>query len=152
MFVHLLQYQIQIQNRWLPQNLCHCHWTLGNFHLIDGNCLHIGRKIIMRTIWINIQFGENETYTVLTKGPFRAHGVRNFCTLKIKFDLTLCQSLLHTAFETFVRHKKKFGSGSIFCIFASVESILIGKFRTRCARTFVSVCKRDWQREVVFIF
>ncbi len=34
---------------------------------------------------------------------------------------------LHTASETFVRHKKKIGSGLIFCVFASVASILIGK-------------------------
>ncbi len=60
----------------------------------------------------------------------------------------LCQSRLHTAFETFV-HQKEFGSGSIFCVFASVACILIGKdgeyeknekrmrkFRTQCAITF----------------
>ncbi len=29
-------------------------------------------------------------------------------------------------FQTYFRHKK-FGSGSIFCVFASVTSILIGK-------------------------
>ncbi len=52
--------------------------------------------------------------------------VRNFCTLKNKYDLTLCQSRLHTASEIFVR-QKKFGSGSIFCVFASVACILIGK-------------------------
>ncbi len=58
----------------------------------------------------------------------------------------LCQSHLHTASETFVHHKK-FRSGSIFCVFTSVASILIGKddkykkktekrmrnFRTQCA-------------------
>ncbi len=38
----------------------------------------------------------------------------------------LCQSCLHTASETFVRHKK-FGSGLIFCVFSSVASVLIGK-------------------------
>ncbi len=38
----------------------------------------------------------------------------------------LCQSRLHTASETFVHHKK-FGLGSIFYIFASVASVLIGK-------------------------
>ncbi len=32
--------------------------------------------------------------------------VRNFRTLKNKYDLTLCQSRLHTASEIFVRHKK----------------------------------------------
>ncbi len=59
----------------------------------------------------------------------------------------LCQSRLYTASETFV-HPKKFGSGSIFCVFASVACILIGKdgeyekmekrmwkFRTQCAMT-----------------
>ncbi len=55
-----------------------------------------------------------------------AHWVRNFRTLKNKYDLTLCQSHLHTASETFVL-QKKFGSGSIFCVFASVACILIGK-------------------------
>ncbi len=33
--------------------------------------------------------------------------VRIFRTLKNKYDLTLCQSRLHTASETFVCHKKK---------------------------------------------
>ncbi len=50
--------------------------------------------------------------------------------------------------ETFVR-QKKFGSGSIFCLFASVACILIGKdgeyektekrmrkFQTQCAMAF----------------
>ncbi len=32
--------------------------------------------------------------------------VRNVRTLKNKYDLTLCQSRLHTASEIFVRHKK----------------------------------------------
>ncbi len=60
----------------------------------------------------------------------------------------LCQSRLHTASETFVR-QKKIGSGSIFCVFASVACILIGKdgeyektekrtrkFQTQCAMAF----------------
>ncbi len=38
----------------------------------------------------------------------------------------LCQSRLHTASKTFIRHKK-LGSASIFCIFISIASILIGK-------------------------
>ncbi len=42
-----------------------------------------------------------------------AHWVRNVCTLKDKYDLTLCQSRLHTASKMFIRHKK-FGSGSFF--------------------------------------
>ncbi len=52
--------------------------------------------------------------------------VQNFRTLKNKYDLTLCQSRLHTASENFVRHKKiriRFD----FCVSASVASILIGK-------------------------
>ncbi len=52
--------------------------------------------------------------------------VWNLRTLKNKYDLTLCQLRLHTASETFV-HQNKIGSGSIFCIFASVACILIGK-------------------------
>ncbi len=63
----------------------------------------------------------------------------------------LCQSRLHTASETFV-HLKKFRSGSIFCVFASVACILIGKdgeyertekrmrkFRTQCAMALRSI-------------
>ncbi len=55
-----------------------------------------------------------------------AHWVRKFRMLKNKFDLTLCQSRLHTASETFVRHKKiriRFD----YLRFASVACILIGK-------------------------
>ncbi len=76
---------------------------------------------------------------------FHSKGLCTEHTLKNKYDLTLCQSRLHTASETFV-HQKKFGSGSIFCVFASVACILIGKdgeyekkrkkrmrkFRTQC--------------------
>ncbi len=51
---------------------------------------------------------------------------QNVRTLKTKYDLTLCQSRLHTASETFVR-QNFFGSDSIFCVFASVACILIGK-------------------------
>ncbi len=43
---------------------------------------------------------------------------------KKKYNLTLCPSRLHTTSVT-IWHKK-FGSGSIFCVFASVASILIG--------------------------
>ncbi len=72
--------------------------------------------------------------------------VRNFRTLKNKYDLTLCQSCLHTASETFVR-QKKIGSGLIFCVFTSVACILIGKneekrtqkFQTQCAMTITLV-------------
>ncbi len=38
----------------------------------------------------------------------------------------LCHSSSHTASETFIRHKE-IGSGWIFCVFASLASILIGK-------------------------
>ncbi len=37
--------------------------------------------------------------------------IRNVCTLKSKYDLTLCQSRLHTASETFICHKKNIVSG-----------------------------------------
>ncbi len=85
----------------------------------------------------------------------------NFRTLKNKYDLTLCQSRLHTASETFVR-QKKIGSGSIFCVFASVACILIGKdeeyektekrmrkFRTQCAMAFT--CQGKLKRFVMII-
>ncbi len=52
--------------------------------------------------------------------------VRIFRRLKNKYDLTLCQSRLHTVSETFVC-QKKFRSGSISCVFASIACILIGK-------------------------
>ncbi len=42
--------------------------------------------------------------------------VQKIRTLKNKYDLTLCQSRLHTADETFVHHKK-IRKGLIFCIF-----------------------------------
>ncbi len=80
-----------------------------------------------------------------TKVKVSAHWVQNFPMLKNKYDLTLWQSRLHTASETFVCHKK-FGSASIVCVFASVAFILIWKdeeygktekrmrkFRTPCA-------------------
>ncbi len=54
------------------------------------------------------------------------HWVRNFHMLKNKYDLTLWRSCLHVASETFVR-QNFFGSVSIFCVFASVAFILIGK-------------------------
>ncbi len=58
-----------------------------------------------------------------------------------KYDLTLCKSRLHTASETFIHHKK-FGSGSIFCLFASVAGILIGKddeYEKTCENAGLSV-------------
>ncbi len=75
--------------------------------------------------------------------------IRKLCMLKNKHDLMLCQSRLHTASETFVCHKKKIGSGSVFCVFASVTRFFLGKddeyekmhnkFRTRCAKTFTQI-------------
>ncbi len=55
--------------------------------------------------------------------------VWNFRMLKNKYNLTLCQSHLHSASETFIHDKKinKFGSGKMLCVFTSVASILIGK-------------------------
>ncbi len=56
----------------------------------------------------------------------------------------MCQSRLHTTSETFVQHKK-FRSGLIFCIFASVASILIEKddeYKKKCIQKMSdSVCK-----------
>ncbi len=43
--------------------------------------------------------------------------------LKNKYNLTLCPSRLHTAFETFVDFLKL----SIFCVYVSITNILIGK-------------------------
>ncbi len=48
-------------------------------------------------------------------------------SLKFSSEIFACWKInLHTASETFDRHKK-FRSGSIFCVFASVAFILIGK-------------------------
>ncbi len=52
--------------------------------------------------------------------------VRNSRKLKNKYDLTLCQSRLHTASETFVRHNF-LDQVRFSAFFASVASILIGK-------------------------
>ncbi len=75
----------------------------------------------------------------------------NFCTLKIKYNLMLCQSRLHTASETFFR-SKKIGTRFDFLCFR-IRSILIRKddeyentqkrvwnFRTHCARTLRKTC------------
>ncbi len=51
--------------------------------------------------------------------------VRNFRTLKNKYDLTLCQSCLHTLPPKHTSVIIFFGSGSIFCVFASVACILL---------------------------
>ncbi len=75
--------------------------------------------------------------------------VRNFCILKNKYDFALWQSRLHTASETFI---VKFGSGSIFSVFASVAFILIGKDeeygkterRLRKFRTQYAMPLRKW--------
>ncbi len=80
------------------ENLCHLKGSINLMHKTHSRSLHTESEIF---IW-------------------------NFRTLKNKYDLTLCQSRLHTASETFV-HQKQFGSGSIFCVFASVACILIGK-------------------------
>ncbi len=76
----------------------------------------------------------NSKYIVLIKHPMYwvflpLPKVRNLCTLKNKYDLTLCQSRLHTVSETFVRHNFffKMRPGSISSVFAFVLSILIGK-------------------------
>ncbi len=76
------------------------------------------------------------------------HFHQHFCMLKNKYNLTLCQSCLHTASENVViKIHKEIRSGPIFCVFASVASILIERmtntktkriqtFRRKCARTF----------------
>ncbi len=51
---------------------------------------------------------------------------RNVCTLKNKYDLTFCQSRLHTASEMFVHHKKIW-IGFDFCVFR-----IRGKHFERC--------------------
>ncbi len=94
--------------------------------------------------WMSMRFRWDATIQVWRQLKVSAH----FHTLKNKYNLTLCQSRLHTASETFIC-QKKFGSGSIFCVFASVACILIGKdeeyektekrmrqFRTQCAMAF----------------
>ncbi len=43
--------------------------------------------------------------------------VRNFRTLKNKYDLTLCQSCLHAASKIFIRHKKNLDRVRFFCVF-----------------------------------
>ncbi len=85
---------------------------------------------------------------LLRAGPLKviAHRVRNFRTLKIKYDLTLCQSRLHTASETLVRQKKirirfdflrfrirnmHFGRKGW-----GIRKKRTRKFRTQCAMTF----------------
>ncbi len=50
-----------------------------------------------------------------------AHRVQNFCTLKNKYDNHVYTLPLK------ISSVIKFGSGLIFCVFASVASILIGK-------------------------
>ncbi len=61
--------------------------------------------------------------------------VWNFRTLKNKYNLTLCQSRLHTASETFVRHKKKSDRVLFFAFFGSVASILRGVLTIQSHRT-----------------
>ncbi len=111
--------------------ICQVQCRLCSINSICAKSLHLC------ILWaaIKISFGliprfqrerERKKLTMLrqgTKGHCNFH--TKFLHVKNKY-LTLCQSCLHTASETFVRHKK-FGSGSIFCIFASVASILIGK-------------------------
>ncbi len=86
--------------------------------------------------------------------------VRYFRTLKNKYDLTLCQSRLHTASETFVRHKKnknriRFGFLR-FCIrsmhfdrkgwrIPKKPEKHMWTFRTRCAMA-LNVIDTTWGR------
>ncbi len=61
----------------------------------------------LREAW-DVHTGLNGAWTVVTamRDKVIAHRVWNFHTLKNNYNLTLCQSRLHTASETFVRHKK----------------------------------------------
>ncbi len=59
-----------------------------------------------------------------------AHWVRNFHTLKNKYDLKLCQSRLHTASETFIRQNN---SDQVRFSAFSHPLHCMRKFRTQCA-------------------
>ncbi len=83
----------------------------------------------------NLNYEQKTTHTYLSvfsqylifKGLCTLRNFRpKFSHVENKYDLTLWQSRLHTASETFV-HQKKFGSCSIFCVFASVAFTLIGQ-------------------------
>ncbi len=65
-------------------------------------------------IWVLLSKGENDIL------------IRNFRTLKNKYDFTLCQSIYTLPLKR-SSVIKQFRSGSIFCIFASIACILIGK-------------------------
>ncbi len=76
-----------------------------------------------------------------------AHGVRNICMLKNKYDFTLCQSRLHTASETVIKKKKKKSQIRFDFLCFHIHSMHFDrkgwgiqkhmrKFRTQCAMTF----------------
>ncbi len=107
---------IHVYFRWTEATTTICHTTLNN----------VKTRFI---VWI---FDHLKSEEILDESKIL---VQNFCTLKNKYGLMLSITL-HTASETF-------DSGSIFCVFTSVASILIGKddeyekkIQTPCARTF----------------
>ncbi len=61
--------------------------------------------------------------------------VWNFHTLKNRYDLTLCQSRLHTASETFVRHKKNSDRVWFSAFFHIIANILRGVLTVQSHRT-----------------
>ncbi len=75
-----------------------------------------------------------------------AHWVRNFHTLKNKYDLTLCQSRLHTASEIFIRHKKNSDRVRFFCIFR-----IRGKHFERCFDSLEPPYKRTPKSRMAII-
>ncbi len=101
------------------------HWQATQFWLIIANESHaivnvrLRNLSVMRCAWLSHAIYRAALLQVI------AHWVRNFSHIKKKkYYLTLCPSHLHTASVTICH--KKFGSGSIFCVFASLASILIG--------------------------
>ncbi len=68
--------------------------------------------------------------------------VQKLCMLKNKYDLHVVSSTFTS--DTFIHHKKKIRPGSVFCVLASVASILIGKddkYEKTHTKNSDSVCK-----------
>ncbi len=97
---------------------------VSNIQLTEAFQLKIDQKV-SKTIYAQ-SFKVIYYYFFIFLSTFKviAHWVRNFRTLKNKYDLTLCQSRLHTASEIFVRHKQICIGFDFFPFFASVASIL----------------------------
>ncbi len=93
---------------------------------------------------INVAKTSAECHSINQQGTLKAiaHRVRNVRTLKNKYHFTLCQSRLHTASETFVRHKKSWISFDFLHFRIRNKHcdrkgwrIWEKKNRTQCART-----------------